>query len=425
MKHTLKKSSDTHVVVTVTADTQSLAKAKALAVKELGKSVKVQGFRKGKVPVAVVEKNLDPNTLANEAVQYAINQALNQVINEEQLRVLDQPRIELKKFVPYTDLEFTAEIEVLPEIKLGNYKKLKAKKAKISVESSEVDEVVERIRQGYADTTEVKRAAKDGDDVVIDFKGADAKGNEVEGAAGKDYTLRLGSKTFIPGFEDQIVGHKPGDAFDVKVTFPKSYHAEHLKNAKVTFAVTLHTVKEVKLPKVDDEFAKKIGPFDTAKAMKDDIKRELIARKDHEATDKLKDELLGQLVESSKVPVPDVLIDDQMQSIEQDAMQNLMYRGQSLEDYLKAQDYKDAEAWRAKELRPMAVRRVQAGLVLSELTKAENIDITREELEAELERRKAEAPKMAEQFDTPEVRRDVANRVITEKTINRLVELNS
>ncbi len=425
MKHTIKKLSDTRVAVTIDVDPDTITQAKAIALKQLSKNVKVQGFRKGKVPSAVVEKSLDPNDLADEAVQYAINNALNSVIDELDLRVLDQPKVELKKFVPYTTLEFTAEVEVLPEIKLGDYKKLKAKKAAAKVDTAEVDEVIERIRQSFADKNEVKRAAKDGDDAVIDFNGTDKDGKDIDGAAGKDYTLRLGSKTFIPGFEDQIIGHKPGDVFDVKVTFPKDYHAEHLKSAKVTFAVTLHKIIEAVLPAVDDELAKKVGPFETVKAMRDDIQRELTAQKEREATDKLKDDLLGELVEKSTVPLPQLLVDDQLRSIEQDAMQNLMYRGQSLEDYLKAASYDDADQWRDKELRPAAERRVQAGLVLSELTKAEKIDITKAELDAELERRKSEAPKIAEQLDTPEARRDVANRVLTEKTINRLVELNS
>lgn len=425
MKHTVKKLSETRVMVSVTVDAKIIEQAKKLALRELSKSVKVQGFRKGKVPASVVEKNVDANALANETVEYAINQSLQQAIDESDIRVLDRPHVELKKFVPYTDLEYTAEIDVLPEIKLGDYKKLKAKKQPIKVEKAEIDEVIERVRQSFAEKSEVDREAKEGDDVVIDFRGTDKDGKEIEGATGKDYTLRLGSKTFIPGFEDKIVGHKPGDVFDIDVTFPKDYHAEHLKSAKVKFATTLHKINEVKFPEVDDAFAKKVGPFDTAKAMLEDIKKELTTQKEREATDKLKDDLLGELVEKSTVPLPAVLVEDQLKSIEQDAMQNLMYHGQTFEDYLKAGNFKDANDWREKELRPMAERRVQAGLVLSELTKAENIEITRDELEADLERRKAEAPKMAEQFDTPEVRRDVANRVITEKTINRLVELNS
>lgn len=425
MKHTLKKQSPTRTLATVTVDKETIDKAKALALKELGKKVKVAGFRAGKVPANVVEKNIDSNSLANETVEYAVNRALNTLIDETDIRVLDQPKIEIKKFVPFDTLEFTAEFETLPEITLGDYKKLSAKKEVAKVEKAEIDEVIERMQKGFAERVDVHRKVKEGDEVTIDFVGKDEKGEEIEGASGTDYPLGIGSNTFIPGFEEKVVGHAKDETFDITVTFPADYHADHLKSAKVTFTVTIKKIQEVTLPKLDDEFAKKVGPFDTAKALTDDIKKELTTQKEKSAEEKLKDDLLGQLVESSDVPVPDVLIHDQLHSLEQDAMQNLMYRGQTLEQYFAANGFADKDEWYKKELTPMAERRVKAGLVIAELSKAEKIEIDKDELEAELQRRKAEAPAMAEQLDTPDARRDVANRVITEKTITRLVELNS
>ena len=425
MKHTLKKLSDTKVVVTVVASEVEFVKAKDFAVTRLGRDVKVAGFRKGKVPSAVVEKNIDPNMLASEAVEYAVNAALNDVIATEDLRVLDQPKIDVTKLVPFTTLEFSAEIDVLPAVKLGDYKKLKAKKQAAKLEKSDIDEVIERMRNGFAEKNAVERAAKDGDEIVMDFEGRDEKGGTIEGAKGSDYPLTLGSNTFIPGFEEKLVGHKPGETFDIDVTFPKNYHAEHLKGAKVTFVITLKKVNEVKLPEADDAFAKKSGPFDTMKELRADIDRELLVQRERERLDMFKDDLLGELVSKSHVPVPEVLIVDQLQSIERDLTQNLMYRGQTMEQYIESQGHKDKAELVAKELRPMAERRVQAGLVLAELSKAEKIDVSKEEFEAELEKRKTEAPKMAEQLDTPEARRDLVNRVITEKTINRLLELNT
>ncbi len=425
MKHTTKRISDTRVALTVDVDQKTIAQAKNLALKELGKSVKVQGFRAGKVPANVVEKNIDPNMLANETVEYAVNRSVNMIIEEEELRVLDQPKIELKKFVPFDTLEFTAEFEVLPEVKLADYTKLKATKKADPVTAKDVTEVIDRMRQGMAERIEATRAVKEGDEVTMDFVGNDKDGAEIEGASGNDYTLTVGSNTFIPGFEEQLVGHTIGKKFDITVTFPSDYHAEHLKNAEVTFTIDLKKVQEVILPTVDDEFAKKVGPFDSAKALKDDIKKELTVQNEKRAAEERKDELLGQLVEASSVPVPAVLVHDQMHALEQDAMQNLMYRGQTLDQYLAANGHKDKEAWQAAELTPMAERRVQAGLVIAELSKAEKIDVTAEELEVELARRKQEAPAMAEQLDTPEARRDLANRVVTEKTINRLLDLNS
>ncbi len=424
-KHTIKNLSETRVVLTVDVDSKTIAQARNLALKELGKSVKVQGFRAGKVPANVVEKNIDPNMLANETVEYAVNRSVNTIIDEEKLRVLDQPKIELKKFVPFDTLEFTAEFEVLPEVKLADYTKLKSTKKVNAVTAKDVTEVIERMRQGMAERSEVARAVKDGDEVTMDFVGKDKDGVAVEGATGNDYTLTVGSKTFIPGFEEQLIGHKVGKPFDITVTFPSDYHAEHLKNAEVTFSIDLKKIQEITLPVVDDDFAKKVGPFDTATALKADIKKELTVQNERRADEERKDELLGQLVKASTVPAPAVLIHDQMHALEQDAMQNLMYRGQTLDQYLIANGHKDKEAWQEAELKPMAERRVQAGLVIAELSKAEKIDVTAEELEVELTRRKQEAPAMADQLDSPESRRDLANRVVTEKTINRLLDLNS
>lgn len=425
MKYTLKKLSETRVSVDISLDVDMLQTAKKHAVKELGKSVKVQGFRKGKVPANIIEKNIDPNSLGAETVQNAINLALNEVIEKEQLRVLDQPNVDLKKFVPYDTLELTAEIDILGPVTLGNYKKLKSKKDTVSVSDAEVDEVIERMQRGMAERKDVTRAVKDGDEVTMDFAGSDQKGQAIEGASGQDYTLAVGSKTFIPGFEEQLIGHSVGEPFDITVTFPKDYHADHLKNAKVSFRITLKKVQEVTLPKVDDAFAKQAGPFDSAGALREDIRTELTAQKDRQATEKLKDDLLGELVESSKVPVPDVLIDDQQRIIEQDVMQNLMYRGQNLQQYVQSRGFTTEEEWRSKELREAAERRVKAGLVIAELSKKEDIDVSTDELEAELARRKTEAPNVASQLDTPEVRRDLANRVMTEKTIDRLIALNT
>ena len=294
----------------------------------------------------------------------------------------------------------------------------------MSVTAKDIDELIERIQKGFAEKVEVARAAKDGDEVVIDFEGS-KDGELVDGASGKEYPLVLGSNSFIPGFEEGIVGHKQGDVFDLPLTFPKDYHSAELKGAKVTFKVTVVRVNEVKLPKADDELAAKSGPFTSLEDMKADIKKELTAQKDKTVTDKLKDDLVGQLVEKSHIPLPEILVQDQMQAIERDFNQNLMYQGMSVEQFLEVQGYKDHDELHDKEFRPAAERRVQAGLVLAELSKVEKIEITQADLETRLEEMKAQSPAMAAQLDSPDARRDLANRVLTEKTVERLVELNT
>lgn len=424
MKHTLKKLSDTQVEITIAVSAEDMADAKEKALKHLSRDLKAPGFRKGKVPANVAEKHLDPNLLSNEVMQHAVNQTLTEIIAVENLRVIDQPNISITKFVPYTDMEFTAVIEIIPEVKLGNYKKLKVKRVVKKVEKSDVDEVVERIRQSLADKNEVKRAAAMGDEVTIDFVGK-KDGEAFDGGTSKDYSLALGSKSFIPGFEEAIVGHKPGDKFDVPLTFPKDYHAESLKGAKVVFEVTLKKVAEVKLPELTDELAKKVGPVDNVKDMLEDIKSELMLQNERQADDKYKDELIQALVKVSKVPVPEILLTDQTRSIAQDFKQNLMYRGLTPDDYMKQMGYADETEWQEKEFNELAEKRVKAGLVLAELSKEENVELTKEELDARQAQMLEQYPSMKEQLDTPESRADLVNRLVTEKTLDRLVQLNS
>ena len=427
MKTTVKHLSDTKVELTISLDKEDLKAAELSALAKLAKTVKVTGFRKGQAPAGVVAKHVDPNTLGQETLESALSKGVADAYLQEKIQALDRPEVEVKKFVPGSELEFTAEAEILPKVTLGDYKNLKAEKTKVTVAAKDVDEIIERMRSGMSDKKEVERAAKMGDEAKIDFVGK-KDGVAFDGGTGVDYDLTLGSNSFIPGFEEGIVGHKVGDTFDLKLEFPKDYHVKDLKGAKVTFTTTLKGLKEIVLPEVTDEFAAKAGPFKTVAEMKDDIKRELKAQKEREANEKLKDELVKQLVEISKVPVPEVLKKDQADSIERDMMQNLMYQGLTLDQYLENKGFENKEQWIKTEVNEAAEKRVQAGLVLAELSKAEKIDATNEELEEHVNLYKQQYvnnPQMVAQFDQPEARRDIANRLLTEKTVTRLLELNA
>ncbi len=424
MKHTLKKLSETQLEITVLASSEDVHTAKVSALSRLARELKVPGFRKGKVPANVAEKHLDQNVLGNETIQFVIQKTLTEVVQVENLRVLDQPKIELKKFIPFDELEFTAVIDVIPEITLGNYTKLKVKRTIKKVEQSDVDDVLERVKQNFAEKKDVKRAAKLSDEVTIDFAGK-KNGVAFDGGTSEDYQLVLGSNSFIPGFEDAVVGMKPGDKKSIPLTFPKDYHAKDLKGAKVEFDVTLKTVREVTTPELTDEVAGKVGPFTTVKELTEDIRRELTSQAEREADSVYKDDLVNALVKVSRVPVPDVLVEDQLKSIERDAKQNLMYRGQTPDEYMEQQGYADEAAWRDAEFRPTAIERVKAGLVLAELSKREHVEATKEELDARLAEMLQQYPTMKDQLDTPESRADLVNRLVTEKTLERLVELNA
>lgn len=428
MKTNVKYTTDTKVELTITLGAKELEAAEQVALKKLSRDLKVPGFRKGHVPLAVAQKNIDPNALQEQTLENALSKAVAESFLGEKLQALERPAVEVKKFVPAQELEFTAEAEVVPPVKLGDYKKLKSKWEEAKVTAADVDEIIQRMQENFVERKAVKREAKRGDEVIIDFTG---KKDDVafEGGSAKDYALQLGDGQFIPGFEDGIVGHKAGETFSLDLTFPKDYHAKDMAGQKVVFDVTLRTVNELTLPEVNDEFAAKCGPFTDVKELKSDIKREIAAQKEREATEKLKDALVSELTEISKVALPELLIEDQMRSIEQDMMQNLMYRSVTLESYLETQKFTDRDDWLKREVRPAAEKRVKAGLILAELSKVLEIDISRDELAAQIEQMKlqygAKDAKVAKQLENPDVHRDIANRMITDKTVEKLVELHS
>jgi len=427
MKTTIKHLSDTKVELTITLEPKELADAEQVALVKLSHDVKVPGFRKGKVPVGVAAKNVDPQLLQEQTLDNAVSKAVASAFIDEKIQALDRPAVEIKKFVPGEILEFTAETEILPKITLGNYKKLKVTPEKVTVTAKEVEDVIDRMRTGMGEKKAVEREAKNGDETIIDFIG---KKDDVafDGGTGTDYSLTLGSNSFIPGFESAIVGHKPGETFDIDLKFPDDYHVADLKGAPVVFTTTLKSIQEVVPAVIDDAFAAKNGPFKTVAEMKADIKRELTEQKEREAGEKLKDNLVGQLVEISTIPTPQVLLDDQAKSIEQDFERNLIYQGLTLDQYLETQKFKDKDDWIEKEVKPTAEKRVKAGLVLAELSKVEKIEATTDELKDHIDLYKkqyANNPEALKQFDEPEVQRDIANRLLTEKTVDRLVALNT
>lgn len=427
MKATVKYVSDTRVLVSIAVDTTELEAAEQVALKKLSKDVKVDGFRKGHVPLAIVKKNVDPAALAQEALENALSKSVADAFISNELQALERPEVEVKKYVPGETLEFTAEGDVLPKVTLGNYKKLKLAQPEVKVTKSDITEVIERMQKGFADKAETKEAAKDGDETVIDFVGKQ-DGVAFDGGTGSDYPLTLGSNSFIPGFEEALVGLKAGDTKDIELTFPEDYHAKNLAGAKVVFETTVKKVNAVTLPELNDEFAAKAGPFTTMKELEDDIKREITAQRERESEDKLKDDLVKQLVEKSKVSVPAVLREDQIASIEQDLQQNLMYQGMDVEQYYESRGFADRDAWVAGEATEAADNRIKAGLVLAELSKELKIEATADELAEHINMYKdryKNNPDMAKRFDEPEAQREIANRLITEKTVDELVKLNT
>jgi trigger factor len=422
MNVTLTTLTPTTSKLTVTANEQDLSAIKQHVLKKLTPKVKVQGFREGKVPPAVAEKNLDPNYVQSEVLDDAVNHFYSDAVNEKRLRVVSQPKIELTKFVPYTELEFTAEVEILGDVKLPDYKKTTVKKEAVKVTADDIDEVLTRLQTQGATFKPVDRAAKLGDRVTIDFAGSDAKG-PVPNADGKAYPLVLGSKSFIPGFEEQVIGLKKGEDKTFDITFPKDYGSKALQGKKVTFAITAHQVEETTKEPLDDEFATKVGPFKNLAELKDDVKKQIAAERETQAERAFEDALIKEHVKKSKIAIPAGLLAEQVEAVDNEFKQTLTYRGQTFQEYLAASGQTE-EQYREKELTPAAEERIKAGLILSEIAEVEGLTVTPEELEIRVQILKgqyASDVQMQAELDKPENRRDVASRLLTEKTIAKIV----
>lgn len=425
MKYTRKDLDKGKVEISVVSTTEELQEAEKRAVEKLGKDIKVKGFRAGKAPANLLASQIDPEKLTDEIVNDMINRALVDVLVKEQVHLLDQPNVNVTKFVPFTTLEFTMTLPIVPEVKLGDYMNLKVKREKVSVKAADVDKAIEQLKKNFAEKKVVKRAAKEGDEVTIDFTGM-RDDKPFDGGAAKDFPLQLGSKSFIPGFEEGIVGKKAGDGFDLPLTFPKDYHVDSLAGVDVVFKVKVHKVSELVEPEVDDKFAAKVGPFKTVKEMKEAIKKELTDRANYEADEKFKTALLDKLAEKSDVEIPKVLVDDQMKALENDFRQNLAYSQMTPEQYYKSAGYKNHGDWVEKELRPQAEKRVKNGMILGELSKVEKIEVSDDMVKQRQQEmvQQYNNPELIKQFESPEVRRKIENDLAINEALNRLMKYN-
>lgn len=421
MQITKTQPSPTTTKINVKASQTELDETKQAVLAKLSADVKVPGFRPGKAPAAMVEKHLDPSAMQTEFLEQAINRLYVDAVRRENLRPVAQPKIEVSKFVPFTTLEFTAEVEAVGDIKLPNYKLIKVEHKKPGVTAKDVNDVIERLRQRAATKQQVDRAAKAGDEAVIDFKGTDAKTKKpIDGADGKEYPLTLGSKTFIPGFEEKLIGVKPGGKKRFNLSFPKDYGVKDLQGREVTFEATVLKVSEQVLPQLDDKFAASVGPFKTAADLKADIKKQLAAEKQQEADRAFDNELLEKIAAKTDVQIPKSLIEEEIGRMEEEEKRNVVYRGQTWQEHLESEGLTE-EQHREKQ-RPGAELRVKAGLVLGAIADKEKIDVTPEELEIRIQLLKGQYPdpSMQAELDKPENRRDIHSRMMTEKTLDKL-----
>ncbi|MBQ9485193.1 trigger factor [Candidatus Saccharibacteria bacterium] len=425
MKTKLKKLSDSRVELTVTLDAKDLKTAGEKAVEKLAKEVRVEGFRKGKVPTEVAKKFIPENDLNAETADIAVRTTVIAAFAENEKSPLVVPNVNVTKYVPGEMMEYTATADIIPDIKLGDYKKLGVKKEPVKILAKDIQGVLDNIAKSFAEKKAVKRAAKLTDEVIIDFVGK-RDGVAFPGGSAKDFHLVLGSMSLIPGFEDGIVGHESGDKFELKLTFPKDYGMKDLAGVKTIFEVLLKQVNEVKTPEINDELAKKVGPFKDLAALKDDIKKNLTLQTEQREGEKYKDALIKALVAKSKIPAPEILISDQMRMIKDDITRNATSQGITFEEYLKRASETE-EKWE-KEARKIAEERVKASLALQTIAVEQKITVSDELVAAKIAELRdvyQKSPEALKSLKDPNVKMDIKNRMIVEKTIDFLVEANS
>lgn len=424
MKTTTKKISDTKVDVKVTLDATDLKAARELALTRLAANLNVQGFRKGKVPASLVPQHVSENDINSETIDVAVRTNMQKAFDDAKIIPIAISGVNVTKYVPGENAEYTVTAEVLPDVKLGDFKKLKAEFPSTEPTDAEVQEIVDNIVNAYSEKSVVKRAAKEGDEVIIDFVGK-KDGEAFKGGSAKDYALVLGSHQFIPGFEEGIVGHESGDKFDLEVTFPKDYGEKSLAGQKAVFETLVKQVNEIKKPAEDDKLAERCGNFKTMAELRADIKKNLETQNRHKATEQYREALVAELVKASKVAAPEILINDQLRFIKDDMRRNATSRGMQAEEFIEHAGT-TLEEWE-KEARKVAEERVKASLVLQILAREQEIGATDEEVEAkiaelrDLYQRSKEA---IANLKKPEVRQDIKNRLIIDKTLDFLVAAN-
>lgn len=424
MQVTKTDNSKTNVTLLVSGDAVDLAPIKRHVLTHFS-DVRVPGFRPGKAPADMIEKHVNQQALLDEFMEHALNDLFRRAITESKTRPLGQPDVKLKKFVPYTELEFEATVDVFGPVTLPDYKKIKLPKAKVDITAKDVNDVLVSLQKRLAERKAKPGPAQKGDEVTIDFAGSDTEGKPVAGADGKDYPLLLGSNNFIPGFEDNLVGCAAGDTKEFTLTFPKDYGVSALQGKKVTFKVDVKLVSEVIEPKLDDEFAAKIGPFKSLTELKDDIKKQVRAEKQLQADQAYENQLIKTIADKARVDIPEVLIDNQIADMEAQEKQNLAYRGQTWEEHLEQEGI--TEQQHRDRQRPDATERVKAGLVLSEVAEREQVEVSPEDVEIRLQILKGQYQdaQMQAELDKPDNRRDIEMRLLTEKTVAKLVEYAS
>ena len=376
--------------LTIEVPASEFEKALQSAYNKQKKSISVPGFRKGKVPRQMVEKMYGPEIFYEDAANELIPTAYEEELKNCDLEIVSRPTVDIVQIKKGENFIFTAEVAVKPEVTLGEYKGMEVDKTSTRVTQKEVEAKIKEEAEKNARTVTVEgRPVQDGDEVILDFEGF-VDGEAFEGGKGENYPLTIGSGSFIPGFEEQLVGAEAEKEVEVKVTFPEEYHAEELKGKDAVFKCTIHEIKEKQIPEIDDEFAAEVSEFDTLDEYKADVKAKIKEQKENEGKQKKEDQAVEKAVANATMEIPEAMIDEQVRQMVNEFAQNMQYHGISFEQYCQITGMTLEKI--QEETRPQAVKRIETRLVLEAIAKAENIEVTEERLDEEIK-------KMAESYN--------------------------
>ena len=385
--------------------------------------ITLPGFRKGKAPRKMVEKFYGAEVFYEDAANAIIPEAYAEAAEESKLEIVSQPKIDVVQLEQGKPFIFSAEVAVKPEVELGQYKGVEVAKADSEVTDEDIANELKKVQEQNSRTISVaERAVKDGDMTVIDFEGF-VDGKAFEGGKGENYPLTIGSHSFIDTFEDQIIGMNIGDEKEINVTFPEEYHAEELKGKPATFKVKVNEIKEKQLPELDDDFAQDVSDFDTMDAYKESLVSQLKERKANEAKVKKEDEAMEKIIEAAKMDIPEAMINTQVNRMAEDFARRLQQQGLSIEQYFQ---YTGMTAEKIiDDMKPEALTRIKSRLVLEAIVKAENIEVSDDEVNAELQKMadmyKMELDKVKELMGEAEMKQ-VKEDLAVQKAVDLIVD---
>ena len=376
--------------LTIEVPANDLEKALQSAYMKQKNKIAMPGFRKGKVPRQMIEKMYGPEIFYDDAANTLIPKAYSEAYEECELEIVSRPEINVVQIEKGKSFIFTADVATKPEVKLGEYKGLEVDKVSTRVTQKEVDaKIQEEAEKNAREVVVTDRPVADGDEVILDFEGF-VDGEAFEGGKGENYPLTIGSGSFIPGFEEQLVGAEAEKEVEVKVTFPEDYHAEELKGKEAVFKCTVHEIKAKELPEIDDEFAAEVSEFDTLEEYKADVKAKIKEQKAADGKRNQEDQAVEQAVKNAEYEIPQPMIETQTTQMVEDFAQRIQSQGITLEQYFQFTGLTAEKMM--EDMRPQAIKRIETRLVLEAVAKAENIEITDEKIDEEL-------AKMAESYN--------------------------